>query len=214
MYGQPSRLPCNVRSATTALAAALQQPLRNRSDWNASVISISSATTTPLTLGPLLLSRIGFSSARLRSPLIRRGGGGVVRWVGTLASPIRTNRSERTPLHTSRFTHVKQRWEPHRHIVGMTLAVILTPKHHLATHPINSTVLTLVRWVATFLVAPVRFTTENLSPRYVTYEAPSQAPSQEKSQRRQYPFTQLYIPRSHLPLLKRQLEHASRITLK
>jgi hypothetical protein len=33
---------------------------------------------------PPPLSRGGFLSVRLRSPLIRRGGGGVVRWVGTL----------------------------------------------------------------------------------------------------------------------------------
>src|SRR5207248_417902 len=32
---------------------------------------------------PPPLSQVGFLSARLRSPPIRRGGGGVARWVGT-----------------------------------------------------------------------------------------------------------------------------------
>src|SRR5947209_4557678 len=46
---------------------------------------------------PLPLSRGGFVSIPLRSPLIRRGGGGVARWVGTLGSP-----SSSSPLKPSR----------------------------------------------------------------------------------------------------------------
>jgi hypothetical protein len=43
-------------------------------------------------------SSVGSLSARLRSPLIRRGGGGVARWVGTFM----VARASRSPLKTSR----------------------------------------------------------------------------------------------------------------